>query len=181
VDCAALAIEELKAVAGVLDHRVRMLPQAEEHPQVDVGSEDHADHAVGLDVLIAAVALVHAPVVARQRHDPAEAAEQTEYFLRRPRQLDRLEAAVGSGQLRFGDAQAAGAIADAKTRFGSDQSVVALPQFVGTAGLHIRFSAVDGCATRGRVVDIGAHVYCPGWTSNSMVQVCWLDACDRSA
>src|SRR3546814_12216990 len=88
------AIEELNALTTVVVDGEGIFPVGEEHAQVDVGA-DHDTHGLsGADIFVAAVALMHAPLVARQCLDRAQRAQFLEDVLRRFSQqggLDRPE------------------------------------------------------------------------------------------
>ncbi|MNT30307.1 hypothetical protein D3C72_1660950 [compost metagenome] len=133
----ARAVEELQAVAPVLLDRPGRFPRGEEHAQIDVRSQHQAHRTFGLNVLIHAVALVHTPVVAGQRHDLAQRAEFAEDLLRRSMQRGRLDAGTARGHpFGLGHAQRLGQVAGAQPGLRGGQGLVAGAQFF-SAGREI--------------------------------------------
>ncbi len=105
-----------------------MFPLREEQAQVDVRPEHEAHEALGLDALVAAVALVHAPVVAREGHHLAQRADLLEDRLGEAGQGHRRGAAVGRHELGLGGAEAPRAVTHAEFGFCGHEGVVAFTQ-----------------------------------------------------
>ena len=113
-------VEDLQAAAvalrGPLGHGESVLPRRQEDPQIDVGPQHQAHDAGDGHVLVAAVALVHARLVAGQRHDAPDLRQRLEQLRPVAPQPDRGVAASRRHQCGFGGAECTGGVADAHLR-----------------------------------------------------------------
>ena len=131
VEGRAALVEELQTLAAVVVHHPGVLPVAKEQAQVDVLAQHQAHLRIDLHILELAVAFVHAPVVACQAHDPAQAAELWKDLDRRAAQRDGADTQLPGHQLALTHAQPPGAVADAQAGGFCHQRLVPGAQFIG--------------------------------------------------
>jgi hypothetical protein len=111
-------------------------PASQEQTQVDVRPQHQGHAAIHFHFLVAAMALVDAGFVARQRHDRPQRGHLLE---QRTPVVGERHAALGRDQFRFADAQLACSIAHAQRGFFLLQGAVTFDQRQGLFkhGVHV--------------------------------------------
>ncbi|MNN38526.1 hypothetical protein D3C81_1525270 [compost metagenome] len=128
----------LGATRGLLRHREDAGPAAHEQAQVDIGRYHQPHLTVGhhRNFAVVAFTLMHAMLVAGQRHDVAQLAQRRQQAGPLRAQAHRIDAQAAGGELGLADGQALGGIPGTQARLFGTQALPGLVERGNRSGIQ---------------------------------------------